>query len=343
MPEATQLLYILFSTFCGWGGGDRGLHDAGFFTPWAIDWERHARDCFKLNFPTTRVEGWDLFYKRIEFIMREFGIRKAESDGLLIASPCQGVSSAGKCNPYDRRNVLTLRALKYYVPATSPRFFLLENVEGLTEAPMAPFFNLMQEELDILSDEYDIVHDVLNTKGFGVPQARDRFILLGVHKSLGVKASLPDPTHFGDEGLRICDVLPYLEGIHYGYGGKKLKYKEEICNTITKTPNIWAREDGIMRDFRIEELLKFCAYPADWKYGGSYGQVWNRIGNSIMPLFMKKIGEHVRINILEKAGVPKRDVTPYIQANLAFDEQQQILNEQKIKTKSVTSKNHQPS
>lgn len=309
-----HMQYIMLSLFCGWGGGDRGLHDAGFFTPWAVDFHKHARDCFKLNFPYTRIEGWNLFKTRIEFIMEQFGIVKGQLDMGLFACPCPGISKAGKCDPYHLLNILFLRTLRHYIPALQSKTWIIENVEGLLEAPMAPFYNLVQAELDVLSKDYDIIVVLLNSAGFGVAQNRERVIILGVHRSLGIPASLPEPFTLTDDGLRICDVLPYLDGIHYGYGGKKFKHKSKVCNTITKTPNIWARENGEMRDFRIDELLKLCGYPADWKYTGSYNQVWNRIGNSIMPPFMQAIGEHIRVNILEKAGVPKQNIEPFLKS-----------------------------
>ncbi len=169
----------------------------------------------------------------------------------------------------------------------------------------------MQDELAILSREYDIVQVVLNSSGYNVPQSRNRFIIIAVHRSLGVEASYPAPSS-SLEGLRICDVLPYLDGIQYGYAGKKFKHKTGICNTITKTPNIWATENKQKRNFKINELLKLCAYPNDWQYTGSYNQLWNRIGNSIMPPFMQAIGEHIYINILQKAGVPLQNIEPFL-------------------------------
>lgn len=326
----------MLSLFCGWGGGDRGLHDAGFFTPWAVDFERHARECYKLNFPTTRIESWDLFKTRIEFIMQEFSIKQRQVDLLLLACPCQGVSGAGKGDPYDERNILFLRSLRHYIPAILPKTWVLENVEGLTEANMAPFYNLMQEELKTLEKDYIIVQRVLNTLDYGVPQSRNRFIIIAVHRSLGVEPSYPEPV-YSELGLRICDVLPYLDGIHYAYHKKKFKFRTEYCNTITKTPNIWAKESGKIREFRIDELLKLCAYPSDWKYTGSHGQVWNRIGNSIMPPFMRAIGEHIRVNILEKAGVPKQDINPYVDFNLAYNLKQAEVPQKKNRRAANTN------
>jgi DNA (cytosine-5)-methyltransferase 1 len=304
--------YLTLSLFCGWGGGDKGLHDAGFFTPWAVDNNKNARDCFKLNFPHTRVENWDLSTMRIEHIMQQFRIHPGQLDMSLFACPCQGISSAGKCDPYNQLNIMFLRTLRHYIPALQSKTWVIENVSGLLEAPMAPFYNLVQAELDALGKDYDIIVVLLNSVGFGVPQNRERVIILGVHRSLGISASLPEPFTNGNEGLRICDVLPYLDGIHYGYGGKKFKHKSNVCNTITRTPNIWARENGEMRDFHPYELLKLCGYPADWKYTGSDNQMWNRIGNSIMPPFMQAIGEHIRVNILEKAGVPKQNIKTFL-------------------------------
>jgi DNA (cytosine-5)-methyltransferase 1 len=318
MPNLQLLQYLALSLFCGWGGGDRGLHDAGFFTPWAVDWDRHAIECYKLNFPQSRIERFNLFKVPIEHIMQVFGISPLQADTMLLACPCQGISLAGKGDPYDKRNTLFLRSLLHFIPKVLPKTFIFENVSSLTNKNMILFYNLLQYQFERLSKEYIIEQRIMNTLHYGVGQSRERYIAVGVHRSLGIEPSFPEPD-LSDEGKRICDLVPDLDGIRYGYGTKaqqwqdmKFKDRTGFCNTITKTPNIWGQRNGEIVDLTIEELLKFCAYPPDWKYTGSYIQVWNRIGNSIMPPFMKAIGEHIRGHILEKAGVPKQSVEPLL-------------------------------
>jgi site-specific DNA-cytosine methylase len=203
-----------------------------------------------------------------------------------------------------------------------PKVFVIENVSSLTNKNMILFYNLLQAEFKRLEQFYVIDQLNMSTLHYSVPQSRDRYVAIGVHRSLGVEPSFPPPD-VSDEGKRICDVVPDLDGIRYGYGTKaenwndmKFKHRTGFCNTITKTPNIWGERNGEIVDLTIEELLKFCAYPADWKYTGSYLQVWNRIGNSIMPPFMRAIGEHIRVNIFEKAGVPRQDISPYLNGDL---------------------------
>ena len=311
MSNIQKFMYTVFSLFCGWGGGDCGLHKAGFFTRWAVDSDKHARTCFKLNFPNALIGEWNLLKNRIEFVMHSLGIDKGVVDLLLLACPCQGISKAGKGDPYHDQNILFIRSLRHYIPAILPRVWVLENVDGLILPPMTLFNNLMQEEFKGLSDQYIIKHKIMNTLHYGVPQDRKRIIIIGVHRSLGIEPSFPEPD-LTDTGKRIMDVMPELDGIRYGFGAKKFKHRTGFCNTITKTPNLWAVRDGVKRDFTPAELLKFCAYPADWKYTGSDNQVWNRIGNSIMPPFMQAIGEHIRTHILEKAGIKPTDITPYL-------------------------------
>jgi len=116
-----------------------------------------------------------------------------------------------------------------------------------------------------------------------------------VHKSLGLAASYPDPNTSNLDILRIEEVLPEVDGILYGYDYDKLKGRDEFANTITKTPNLMAKVGNEKVKLTIPQLLKLAGYPQNWKYTGSYDQVWGRIGNSIMPPLSYAIADNMNL------------------------------------------------
>ena len=61
-------------------------------------------------------------------------------------------------------------------------------------------------------------------------------------------------------------------------------------------------DDGCAtRKFAISEVKRLCSYPDAFRMIGSYSQQWSRLGNSVPPLFMRAIAEHIRANILTSA------------------------------------------
>ena len=110
--------------------------------------------------------------------------------GLLGCPPCQGFSSAGRRDPDDERNLL-LRHYFRLVKALQPRFLLMENVPRVFE------YDLFKEMLREVGRTYQIWKGVLNSALYGVPQTRQRAIVIGYHRDLGVTPGAPRPTHLG--------------------------------------------------------------------------------------------------------------------------------------------------
>ena len=186
------------------------------------------------------------------------------------------------------------------IPGLMPRVFLIENVP--MEGAMRVLYDLVQVELEKLKGAYHIDEFTLNSNEYGSPQSRYRFFIHGVHKSLGVLPSFPEPTTpLISQQKRIMDVLPTADGIAYGYGWAKFKHKSGQLNTMTKTPNFVPVYNGVNGEFTKREVLDMGGFPENWLTTGSFLQVWNRAGNSIMPDLSYAWAKHIRDNILGKA------------------------------------------
>lgn len=80
---------------------------------------------------------------------------------------------------------------------------------------------------------------------------------------------------------------------------------ENPAPTITKTApdhsDAMIRGGAVeRRKFTIDEVKNIGSYPAQFKMIGSYNEQWARIGNSVPPLFMRAISEHIRLTILDR-------------------------------------------
>ncbi|MHA3801597.1 DNA (cytosine-5-)-methyltransferase [Mycoplasma sp. VS30B] len=112
-------------------------------------------------------------------------------DILLAGFPCQAFSLAGKRQGFqDTRGTLffeVARILAYH----QPKAFLLENVKGLTNHDKGKTFKVI---LDVLENElnYKVFYKVLNARDFGVPQNRERIIIVGF-KDQNIDFKFPEP------------------------------------------------------------------------------------------------------------------------------------------------------
>jgi len=120
--------------------------------------------------------------------------------GVLGCPPCQGFSAAGRRRADDQRNRL-LAGFFSAVALADPLFFVMENV------PAALYRPELKRQLARLSDRFSVCAGVLNSACYGLPQTRQRTIVIGYRHDLGVRPTLPPPTHFGAR-----PVFSYLRG-----------------------------------------------------------------------------------------------------------------------------------
>jgi DNA (cytosine-5)-methyltransferase 1 len=167
--------YKSIDLFSGCGGLTKGMHRAGFHTELALEVDPYASMTYKLNFRKTKV---------IEKDIREVStdeIRKQLGDQLLHllagCPPCQGFSSIRRLNKKqsvrDPRNSLMLDYLRF-VKALLPYTIMMENVPGLTNYYQ---FRKMVGELRDMG--YNTKYKVVNMKNYGVPQSRERLVMVG--------------------------------------------------------------------------------------------------------------------------------------------------------------------
>jgi len=180
--------------FAGIGCVARGFVDGGGFTiAGLIDTDPGARDTYLHNHP-----GDNYLLGDVATLTGE-DARKLSGDGavgLVGCPPCQGWSAAGPRKPRDPRNRLLtsfFRALDLFDPA----FFVMENV------PAVAYQRLLHDLLRERRGRYTTCVGVLNSACYGLPQTRERTIVIGYRREFEITPTLPTPTHFG--ARRIFD------------------------------------------------------------------------------------------------------------------------------------------
>lgn len=113
-------------------------------------------------------------------------------DLLVGGSPCQSFSTVGKqLGMEDDRGQLIHQFIRI-VSECKPKFFIFENVKGLTTHNKGETFKAV---LKMFKDTtgYELTHAVLNAKDYGIPQSRQRLFLLGKRPDVVSTITFPPP------------------------------------------------------------------------------------------------------------------------------------------------------
>lgn len=313
----------VISTFAGTGGSSLGYNLAGFHELLAIDWEEHAVECFKKNFPNIPIWHRDITKVSSQEILDFCKIKKGELDVFDGSPPCQGFSTAGKREVLDPRNNLFLHYWRL-VTDLQPKVFVMENVTGMVKGIMKGKFLEILKTLK--SDNYTVRCKLMNSAYYEVPQARERLIFLGVRKDLNKKPSFPIPLkdfitvkqaigHLEESEKQnrkpITDGLrPYALKLQPGESAAKYHHKGSLFGLIRLHPNkpsptvIKSAGTGLLhyKDslnfLSVNEIKALCSFPETWNLPGSRSEAIHRLGNAVMPKFMRHVAENIKLNIL---------------------------------------------
>lgn len=163
------------SLFTGAGGLDIGFEQAGFQTVWANDLNPDACATFELNHGPGIIRCGELQ----EFLPE---LAKLDAPEVLIGGPpCQGFSVAGYMDINDPRSELVFTYMKV-LRALNPRAFVLENVKALASlAKFRPIRERLLREAEAAG--YSVKLIVVRAADFGVPQARERMLIVGFREA----------------------------------------------------------------------------------------------------------------------------------------------------------------
>ena len=289
------------SLFSGAGGLDLGFKMAGHRIIWANDLYKDAVETYKYNL------GNHIVYRDIA----QVDINEIPTCDIIIGGfPCQGFSVANmKRHEKDERNTLYKHLIRV-INAKRPKFFLAENVKGLTNLAKGTVFKMILNDFSELG--YNVAHKILNAADYGVPQTRQRVIIIGIRNDVDFVYNFPEPTNSqnGNNGLphwvsvqealyNIADPdlpndLPNHEYSKYklqfnGYLGHRALDPEKPAPTVTARGDdkggvvILPHPNGLRR-MSCRELATIQSFPLNYVFFGNRSSVYRQIGNAVPPL-----------------------------------------------------------
>jgi DNA (cytosine-5)-methyltransferase 1 len=178
----------VISTFSGAGLSLLGYMAAGYRPLLAVDCDVHAVEVLRLNFPKCPVWCGDIRDLTVEELMELTGLQMGELDLLDASPPCEGFSLNGDRRVNDPRNLLPWEVVRI-VAGLRPRAFVIEEVPALAQGRTKHLYDRLIEDLENCG--YRVEPKVLSAVDFGVPQERERLILIGSRKDLDAPTNHP--------------------------------------------------------------------------------------------------------------------------------------------------------
>lgn len=243
--------------FAGAGGLSLGFEQAGFDVRAAVEIDPVHCAVHEFNFPNCRVLPRSVVGLTAAQIRQTAGIDQASVDVVFGGAPCQGFSLIGKRALDDPRNRLVGEFVRI-VAELDASYFVFENVKGLTQGPHRAFLSELIEAFEAVGYCVQTPWRVLDAANFGVPQHRERLILMGAKRGLAIPeypAALTTPADtlqgMAPVGPTCADALGDLPDA---------EQFDELKSTDEIVPETWGRPSPYARQLR-------CLDNDAWAYG----------------------------------------------------------------------------
>ena len=296
--------------FAGIGGIRLGFESVGGKCVFSSEFDEDACKTYEANFgehpsgDITKIDAKDI----------------PDFDILLGGFPCQAFSIIGKKEGFDNETCGTLffeieRILKYKMP----KAFMLENVRNLTAHDHGNTFKVIRTHLEALG--YNVYAKVLNALDYGVPQKRERIIIVGFLDN--ILFSFPDPVPVSKR-KKLTDILEKdVDSKYYvkdniresrlmrlkdpNYPKPYISH-ENMAGSITPHPYSSCLRAGASANYILinderrpteREMLRIQGFPDDFKIVVPYSKIKHQTGNSVAVPVIKAVAKAM-INALKE-------------------------------------------
>ncbi len=316
------------SLFSGCGGGDEGMRGGFIYNNkqyrklkfkciYATDINEKALNTFALNFPESKIVVGDITKTDEKDI--------PACDIVVGGFPCQSFSTVNPTkNPFDARGNLYKEMVRV-VKAKQPMAFIAENVKGLMTLHKGQIFNSVKTAFE--NAGYQIFSQLLCAADYGVPQLRERVIIVGIRKDLCKHDFVfpPKTTPNRDTPLSVCVpvlALPEqkyyfsqkaVEGMKHAKNNMKRGLAQDLskpCLTITShlaKVSINSRDPVLLVDperelyrrFTPREAARIQSFPEDFSFAGTEADAYRQIGNAIPPVMFWHVSRQLELYLNE--------------------------------------------
>jgi len=302
------------SLFCGCGGSDLGIiggfsylgreyKKLDFDIVYSIDFDKKAVETYNANFSHKAVCG--------DVCEADFS-NIGDIDVLVGGFPCQSFSTVNPTKDTNDARANLYKQIVRFLNEKHPKYFICENVKGLMTLQKGAIINKIKTEFENCG--YQVQFKLVKAVEFGVPQRRERVIIVGVDSNIHKEFHYPVPL-FTEQNYtplsRVIDNLAIDEKKYYfsekavhGMKNAKNNMKRGLwqdlnhpCLTITShlaKTSINSRDPVLLVDpskelyrrFTPREAARIQSFPDSFKFPVSESFAYKQIGNAVPPVLM---------------------------------------------------------
>lgn len=290
--------------FAGIGGIRLGFESVGGHCVFSSEFDENACKTYEANFgehpsgDITKINARDI----------------PDFDILLGGFPCQAFSIIGKQKGFENETCGTLFFdIERILKEKKPKAFMLENVRNLTAHDKGKTFQVIRSHLEALG--YNVYAKVLNALDYGVPQKRERIIIVGFKDE--IMFSFPEPIPVS-ERKKLSDVLESNVDSKY-YVKDRIRESrlmrlkdanypkpyishENMAGSVTPHPYSSCLRAGASANYILinderrpteREMLRLQGFPDTFKIVVPYGHIKHQRGNSVAVPVIKAVAKQM--------------------------------------------------
>ncbi len=340
--------YTAVELFSGPGGLALGFHMAGFRSLAAYDYEQDCIDTYQANFQDTVVKQKNLadfsesdLNELLDIIEKKTGNCNHKVSIVMGGPPCRSFSTSNPKKSHGDHRDLLYKQLIGVADKLDAKYFLMENVEDITTKSVEKdgekkIFHCLLEDLYNSGFKY-INFKVLNSDNYGIPQSRERLIIIAT-KDANIVLNFPNPeTPDQNSKVNVLEAfqdLPrisaHLDDLRPGEDQKMIKaFKTDrtiyYCDSYKNEP--------------INDYTRYCRGEKN-----SYGYrpfSWSKHNTDILSLFIvpnhqKRIIQ--RYHLLNE-GETQGTLFKRLKNEKSFDEIEKLTKERVLPKKIFKQKN----
>lgn len=318
------------SLFCGCGGSDLGiLGDFKFLDTmytrlpfdivYAVDFDKHAVETYNRNFahPAVCADVTTVDFNHLPDV-----------DVMIGGFPCQSFSTVNPTKDTNDARANLYKEIVRFLETKRPKYFICENVKGLLTLKGGSIISKIVDEFKSVG--YNVDYQLLRAVEFGVPQRRERVIIVGTRSDLPFNFMFPQPLLASDEYVplgRVIDKLAIEEKKYYfseravqGMKNAKNNMKRGLwqrldapCLTITShlaKTSINSRDPLLLVDastelyrrFTPREAARIQSFPDDFLLHDSEHKSYKQIGNAVPPVLMWHVAKALELAASKASG-----------------------------------------
>ena len=309
------------SLFCGCGGSDLGLLGGfmylgkhykrlPFEIVYAIDNDKYAVETYNANFKHPAV---------CEDITKVDFADVPDVDMMIGGFPCQSFSTVNPTKDTNDARANLYKEIVRFLQEKQPKHFICENVKGLLTLRKGAIIQKIVKEFTECG--YNIQYKLIKAVEYGIPQRRERVIIIGIRKDINLSYSFPGSICTEDNAVplrKVIDRLDIEEQKYYfsqkavqGVKNAKNNMKRGLwqdlnapCLTLTShlaKVSMNSRDPILLVDanrelyrrFTPREAARIQSFPDTFKLHPSEAKSYKQIGNAIPPVMMWYIARNL--------------------------------------------------